>query len=292
MTTPELGRLNQVEPRTVWPSEASDFTPWLSLPDNLMLLGEALGIDLEIESSEQSVGPFRADLVCRESISDRRILIENQIERTDHTHLGQLMTYAAGLDAVTIVWIARRFTEEHRAALDWLNDITDEGFSFFGVEIELWRIGNSAVAPHFKVISKPNEWSRSVKRDAKKAELEELSETRRLYHDYWTAFSEYLGRVPSQIKLNKPPTGMWTVHSIGHGNRFQLSIRIGLRKREAEVLFVIREPARLAKYRWFLERKDDIERELGTGLEWRELPNGKESHVRRVFSDMDPSARA
>lgn len=102
---------------------------------------------MSLEGQEQNVGPFRADLLCKDASSDRWVLIENQIERTDHGHLGQLLTYAAGLQAVTIIWIAARFTDEHRSALDWLNEVTKEDISFFGLEIELWRIGDSPAAP-------------------------------------------------------------------------------------------------------------------------------------------------
>lgn len=287
MSEMRLGRLTSIEPRSVWEREATDFTPWLALPDNLALLGEAVGIDLELEAQEQNVGPFRADLLCRDMATEHWVLIENQIERTDHTHLGQLMTYAAGLDAAVIVWVARQFSEEHRAALDWLNHITDEKFRFFGVEIELWRIADSPIAPHFKVVSKPNEWSKSVKREADSGEL---SETRQVYYEYWMAFRDYLIQQQSPIRINTPPTGMWTVHSVGKTG-YHLSIRIGSQKREAEVLFIFREPLKTEKYNWFLQRKDEIERQLGTVLEWRELPDRKESHIRRVFPNTDPANR-
>ncbi len=138
----EFGRLERVELRQVWPHEATAFTPWLAQPENLKLLGDKIGIDLELEAQEANVGPFRADILCKDTLTNQWVLIENQLERTDHTHLGQLLTYAAGLKAVTIVWIANRFTSEHRAALDWLNEITDSGFNFFGLEVELWRIGD------------------------------------------------------------------------------------------------------------------------------------------------------
>src|SRR4029079_16711090 len=115
--------------------------------ENIAELGRAIGIEeLELEAKEQNVGPFRADILCKDGMGNW-VLVENQLERTDHSHLGQLLTYAAGLKAVTIVWIAQHFTEEHRAALDWLNEITDERISFFGLEIELWRIGESPIAP-------------------------------------------------------------------------------------------------------------------------------------------------
>ena len=124
MRPPVLERLERVPNlRGYWANEASDFTPWLASETNIELLSETIGFDLDVQQQEAAVGPFRADILCRDT-------------RTDHTHPGQLFTYAAGLDAVTVVWIAQRFNEEHRAALDWLNRITHEDFHFFGIEIE------------------------------------------------------------------------------------------------------------------------------------------------------------
>lgn len=116
-----LGRLQIVDLRDIWKTEATDFTPWLASEDNLKLLSETLGLELELEAQEKSVGPFRADVLCRNCGSEEWVLIENQLERTDHTHLGQLLTYASGLEAVTIIWVASHFREEHRSTLDWLN---------------------------------------------------------------------------------------------------------------------------------------------------------------------------
>src|SRR5688572_3350887 len=153
--------------REAWESESGDFTPWLAQEENIEQLSEALGLELEVEAQEKDVGPFRADILCKNTVDGTWVLIENQLERTNHGHLGQLLTYAAGLEAVTIVWISQRFTEEHRATLDWLNQITDERFNFFGVEVELFRIGTSPLAPNFKVVSKPNDWSKTVTDAAK-----------------------------------------------------------------------------------------------------------------------------
>lgn len=133
MAIPQLASIEKIEPRDVWQNEAGDFTPWLAQEDNLALLAKTIGIDFGFESSEKFVGPFRADIACRDT-NDHLVIIEDQLERTDHSHLGQLLTYAAGLDAVTVIWIARYFTDEHRAALDWLNRVTQEGINFFGVE--------------------------------------------------------------------------------------------------------------------------------------------------------------
>ena len=145
MANTPLGKLEPADLREAWTSEAGEFTPWLAKEENLALLGDTIGLELELEALEKNVGAFRADILCKDTASNSWVLVENQLERTDHTHLGQLLTCAAGLKAVTIVWIADRFTEEHRAALDWLNEITDDRFNFFGLEIELWRIGGSAL---------------------------------------------------------------------------------------------------------------------------------------------------
>ncbi|WP_415714466.1 hypothetical protein [Roseibium sp.] len=180
MLSVELGNLERVELRDIWASEAADFTPWLARAENLSILGDTLNIDLELEAQEKSVGPFRADILCKDIGNDNWVLVENQLERTDHSHLGQLLTYASGLQAVTIVWIAAHFTDEHRSTLDWLNKITDESFRFFGLEVELWRIGDSPAAPKFNIVSKPNDWSRSVARAARAIDDAELSDIRQM----------------------------------------------------------------------------------------------------------------
>ena len=222
---PGLGRLERVNLRDAWFGEATDFTPWLAQPENMALLGEAIGIELEVESQEANVGPFRADILCRDTINGHYVLIENQLERTDHTHLGQLLTYAAGLDAASIVWVAARFTEEHRAALDWLNNATSSGFNFFGLEIELWRIGGSAMAPKFNVISKPNDWSKAVREQAAGAQSGELTEFQRLHLEFWTQFRQYLEDRGSSIHSGRPSKDHWTNVAVGRTN-FGLSAGI------------------------------------------------------------------
>ena len=180
--------------------EASDFTPWLVEEENISLLGETIGVELEVEAQEKNVGPFRADILCKDTVTDKWVLIENQLERTDHSHLGQLLTYAAGLEAVTVVWIAEGFTDEHRAALDWLNEITDEKFSFFGLEIELWRIGDSPMAPKFNVVSHPNDWTKTVSRISRN----ELTSVQQLYLEYWTTLRDLLEERNGVIMPVKP----------------------------------------------------------------------------------------
>jgi hypothetical protein len=201
MNPPTLGRLEKVDLRKAWVSESSGFTPWLAQSENLKLLGEAIGLELELEAQEKEVGPFRADLLCKVTQSDSWVLIENQLEMTDHRHLGQILTYAAGLKAVTIVWVAQTIREEHRAALDWLNSVTTEQINFFGLEIELWKIGESPFAPKFNVVSKPNNWSKRVTEGVEKIEL---SETRSLQLAFWTAFRQFVEAKGSKLRLSKP----------------------------------------------------------------------------------------
>ena len=179
----DLGRLVQeTNLRSVWPGEATDFTPWLARPENLEVLEDALGLTLEVEGTEHGVGPYRADIVCRDD-EGRRVLIENQLEGTDHLHLGQLLSYAGGVDGRVMVWIAKRFTDEHRAAIDWLNTNTRDGVEFYAVEIQLWRIGASGLAPRFDVVCRPNAWTRSVVDP-------DTSRTR--HRLFWTKFAELI----------------------------------------------------------------------------------------------------
>ena len=159
MTVQPLGRLEKVDIREIWKNEAVDFTPWLAEPANIGLLGDTIGMELEVEAVEKDVGRFFADILCKDAASDRFVVIENQIENTDHDHLGKTITYAAGLEATAIVWIAKHFGEEHRAALDWLNEITGAEVAFFGLEVEAWKIGDSPAAPKFNVVCRPNDFT-------------------------------------------------------------------------------------------------------------------------------------
>ena len=207
---PSLGRLESVSLRDYWVKEDTEFTPWLAESENLEHLSETIGMELELIETETKVGPYRADLLCRDANTDAYVLIENQLEQTDHLHLGQLMTYAAGLDTVNIIWVAQKFNEEHRATLDWLNRITIEGFHFFGIEIELWKIGESAPAPKFNIIAKPNEWSKSVK-TKKQADWDARA---LMYRQLWSELLEHVSKNYPKVKTPNT-TGM-------HWIRFQL----------------------------------------------------------------------
>lgn len=214
-TSISLGQLQKVDIRDVWSNEAQDFTPWMAEEANIKLLGDTIGLELEVEAQEKDVGPFRADILCKDTATGNWVLIENQLERTDHSHMGQLITYAAGLKAVTIIWIASRFTDEHRAAVDWLNEITDGDFNFFGLEVEVWKIGESAAAPKFNIVSAPNNWTQTVSIKKKTIEQGDLTGAKQLQFEFWTAFREYVLEQDTVIKPTKPLPQVWMTISIG-----------------------------------------------------------------------------
>ncbi len=264
-----LGRLEPVALRDAWPNEASNFTPWLAEEANLAQLGEALGLQLERESVEKQVGSFSADILAKDVNSQQWVLIENQIAPTDHGHLGQLLTYAAGLDAHTVVWIAATFRDEHRAAIDFLNRATTDEFAFFAVQIELWRIGLSPFAPRFSVVAKPNNWSKQGQA-AKQAAEDELSDTQKAYREFWgglieRAKSQYpalaarqpyknSSQLAERLRGGNPDLSCNAVFTWDRGLRCEIYIDGTLAK---------------AAFRWLSNRKTEIEKEFGAPLVWK-----------------------
>ena len=148
---PEFSFQQTIDLRAIWPHEARDFTPWLA--ENLIFLSKPLDMDFELAATEKLVGDFRADIVCHDRINNTRVVIENQLDQSNHQHLGKVLTYAAGLDAATIIWIAEKFRPEHREALNWLNRNTPAALRFFGVEITVYQIAESPYAPAFTVVT-------------------------------------------------------------------------------------------------------------------------------------------
>ena len=189
---PELGTLLDVSLRDAWSHEAHSFTPWLA--DHLDVLAQKLGIPLELEGQEVPVDTFSADILDRNPIDDTLVLIENQLEGSDHTHLGQIMTYLAGLEARTIVWVAADLREPHLSALKWLNDHTDESFAFFAVKVKAVRIGDSPIAPVFEVLARPNNWERRVHAIAQ--ETRQMSSLGQFRKEFWT---HYVERFPDEL---------------------------------------------------------------------------------------------
>ncbi len=194
MSDIEFGRLADLPLREAWKHEALEFTPWLA--KNIEQLSEAIGLPLEIVGTEVAVESFSADILARNPMDDTRVLIENQLETTDHAHLGQIMTYLAGLSAHTVVWVAPTFREPHLSAIRWLNEHTSDGFSFFAVRARVVRIGSSPFAPVFDVIEKPNDWDRQVSAKRRSAEGTGSSELGNQREAFWQA---YVTRHPQTV---------------------------------------------------------------------------------------------
>jgi Domain of unknown function (DUF4268) len=287
----ELGRLERVDLRNIWQTEAGDFTPWLAREQNIAILSDAIGIDLEVEAQEKQVGPFRADILCKDTATNDWVLVENQLAKTDHTHLGQLMTYAAGLDTVTIIWIAAEVRDEHRAALDWLNDITNDDINFFGLEVELWRIGNSPVAPKFNVVCKPNDWTKSVSGAAKEIEKSDLTETQSLYLEFWTAFREYMESRGGLVRSTKAHPQSFQDFSIGRSGIW-LSVFLNNRDSRIGVILVFGGKHAKEHFKLLEKSRDDLTKTYGCELEWNPMPEKKQSNVRIVWDGADPSDKS
>lgn len=208
----DLDKIEKVELRDVWAHEALDFTKWLSQDASLKMLGDAVGVELELIETEASVGSFNVDIYAQEAGTGRKVIIENQLEDTNHDHLGKIITYAAGKGAEVVIWVVARARDEHRQAIEWLNQHTDSDFGFFLVEIELWRIGGSKPAPRFNVVEQPNEWTKTLK------SAEGLSETDRVKLSYWTKYREVAQATPEFLKVftpRKPSKDHWSNLSCG-----------------------------------------------------------------------------
>jgi len=272
----KLGRLEKLDLRTYWKKESTDFTPWLAKEENIQLLSETIGIELEVQSQEESVGPFSADILCKDTINDHFVLIENQLEKTDHTHLGQIMTYAAGLDAVTIIWISQKCTDVHRAVFDWLNMITDDTFTFFGIEIELYKIGDSPPAPMFNIVSKPNDWTKQVKRSTNS---QTETDTKLLQQEYWQGLKDYLEVNKSSIKTQNPLLQHWTNIAIGRSN-FHISATVNSRDNSINIwLNLMGEQAQKNFDKLYETAYENSFKEVNEDLVWDRMDGRKMSAV-------------
>lgn len=275
----DLSKITKLELREVWETEDKDFTPWLAEEENITELGKTIGIELEVEAQEKNVGPFRADILARDISANHYVLIENQLDLTDHKHLGQIMTYAAGLDAFTIIWIAKQFTEEHRAAVDWLNRITDEGINFFGIEIEVLKIGDSLAAPQFKIVAKPNDWTRSVKKAANDSNL---SDTKIKQRNYWTALKEYVSDNGNPFKMQKPLPQHWTNIALGKSG-FHLSLTVNSQKKQVTISFEINTESAKDNKKYFdilkEKYKESSKTDISQNITWMRLDDKKVSLI-------------
>jgi len=269
-----LGTLEQVDLREVWKHEATDFTQWLALPENIDQLAEVIlgGGALTVTGTEVNVGLYKADILAVDS-EDRVVVIENQLEQTNHDHLGKIITYAAGKQAEVMVWIVKQAREEHENAINWLNEHTDEHVHFFLIQIEAWRIGDSAPAPRFNVIAKPNDWLKVVKQDTTAGTPSDLKLQQQAFFELVT---ERGGDGAPHVKSwSKPLPQHWYDVRLG-SSKAQISVTLNSQRGYVgvEVYCNAKEP-----YYALVKQRDAIEAAVGMELDWQELPTKKASRI-------------
>lgn len=262
----EFGKIKTVDIKSIWKNEALHFTPWLA--DNLDKLSDLIGLDLELTSREAGVGDFSLDLLAKDVATNRNVVIENQFNPTDHKHLGQLITYASFYKANVIIWISEHVREEHRSAVDWLNNNTNDDIEFFAVEIEVIQIEDSKPALNFKLKANPNEWQKSNK----KSEQTEITGTQNLYVTYFQNLIDELRLKYKFTNARAAQPQNWYTFSTGvkgfvYGTSFaraervrtELYIDTGKGERNKEILCQLKAS------------QAEIEREFGESLEWDEM---------------------
>lgn len=279
----QLAKIEKVDIREIWKHEASDFTNWLAKKENLDLLSEEIGIDISLIQTEASVGKFNVDILAEEENTGRKIIIENQLETTDHDHLGKIITYASGYDAEIIIWIVKNVRDEHKQAVDWLNEHTDDKINFFAIQMELWRIVDSPCAPKFQIIAKPNDWAKAIKKVT--GASSELSDTKMTQLEFWTKFKEYVRDQNGKIRLRKPYPQHWYDISFGFSTA-HISLTVNSQTNQMGCEIYIPDSKQL--FHCLNENKEEIEEKLGFKLQWEELPSKKASRI-KLLEDADLS---
>jgi hypothetical protein len=276
----DLEKLEKVDLREVWGHEALDFTKWISQKENLEILGEEIGVEIKLKQTEANVGRFHVDILAEEESTGRIIIIENQLEDTNHDHLGKIITYASGYDAEIVIWVVRDYREEHQKAVAWLNEHTDEKIGFFLIKIELWKIGNSSPAPKFDVIVSPNEWEKALRTST---ETRELTETNLRQLEFWTGFKNFVQTKNSQIRLRTPRPQHWYDVSVGNSDA-HVALTINSRENLLGCEIYINRNKEL--FHFLQEKKGQIQNEIGEELEWVDAPVASRIKIKNHVSDV------
>lgn len=276
-----IGKLKEIDVRELWKHEQYDFSNWLAKAENLEYLNDILGLTLTDVNKEVYVGPYRCDLVAKDETTDATVIIENQLEATNHDHLGKIITYASGLKAKVIVWIVKEAKEEHRAAIEWLNNNTGTDVNFFLIEIHAYQIGDSLPAPKFEIIEKPNDFVKrgnqnSVDGDMTKSQAERLN--------FWEEFNSVVVQRGKPFNLRKASTDHWYDVAIGSSDAY---IVINLVNKYGNVVVELYITDNKPLYDKLHEQKDVIEDELGLQLEWKRLDAKKASRIKYYINGLN-----
>lgn len=276
-----LGKLKEVNIRDVWQHEQYDFSKWLSLPENIQELGDTIGLSLTDVETEKFVGGYRCDIICKDEITGKNVLIENQLEPSNHDHLGKIITYASGLDAAVVVWIVQEAREEHASAIEWLNKHTGDDLAFFLIEIHAFTIGDSKPAPQFRIIQQPNEFAKMVKEISKNTDLNE-SQTYRL--EFWNMFNNAIDERDKPFNKHKPSTDPWYTVAIGSS---KCHISIDLVNKENRIRISLWIPNNKELFDKLSIEKESIEEEANFQFEWDRLDGKKASRIYTYIKGLD-----
>ncbi|WP_027066152.1 DUF4268 domain-containing protein [Maribacter sp. Hel_I_7] len=270
-----LGKLNKVNLREYWAHEALDFTQWLAKEENIQLLSDEIGVSLVNVRPEEAIGRYNVDLVATDEDSERKVIIENQLEYTDHKHLGQIITYASGYNASMIIWIVKEVREEHQKAMEWLNNNTSADLSFFLIRMELWQIGDSPFAPKFHIIVEPNDWAKALQEST--TATKELTDTKLSQLDFWKQFMDYAKSNNTILRIGRKARAQhWYNISFGTSDA-HIALTISTRDNViASSIYISRSPELFDKFKL---NKEAIEEGLGFSLEWQELEGRLASRI-------------
>ena len=269
-----IGKLKEVDIRNLWKHEQYDFSDWLSQSENIKLLDDVLGLTLTDITKEAYVGSYRCDIFAKDESSGIKVIIENQLEASNHDHLGKIITYASGLDAEVIVWIVKQAKEEHRSAIEWLNNNTNSNVNFFLIELHAYTIENSIPAPFFEVIEKPNEFIKNSKINGEQDNLNK-SQSERL--EFWNRFNEILIDRGKPFNVRKATTDHWYDVALGTS---EAHVSINLVNKESVVCIDLYINDNKELFDSLYSKKDIIENDLGFKLIWDRLDNGKASRIK------------
>ncbi|MEF2619367.1 MAG: DUF4268 domain-containing protein [Clostridia bacterium] len=268
-----IGKLKEVDIRELWKHEQYDFSEWLSKKENIENLNEILGLTLIDISKETYVGAYRCDLFAKDETTGIKVIIENQLEVSNHDHLGKIITYASGLDAKVVVWIVKEAREEHRSAIEWLNNNTNSNVNFFLIEIHAYKIGESDPAPMFQVVEQPNDFIKNNK-STNRDESMNKSQSQRI--EFWNQFNNVVIERGKPFNIRKATTDHWYNVAIGTSDAH---IDITLVNKDSLIGVELYITDNKELFDKLYERKDEIEQELGFNLDWRRLDNSKASRI-------------
>lgn len=281
MSTVKIGKLTEVDVRDLWKHEQYDFSNWLAKEENIKLLDDEIGLTLMDINKEVYIGSYRCDLVAKDETTGQIVIIENQLEATNHDHLGKIITYAAGLDAKTIIWIVKEAREEHKAAIEWLNNNSSEEIGFFLIELHAYKINDSLPAPMFKVVEKPNNFTKTSKQNYSDKELNQSQNERLMF---WEEFNTVIVSKGKPFSVRKPTTDHWYDVAIGTS---EAHLAINLVNKENKIVLELYILDNKKLFDHLYEDKEKIENTLQMNLSWERLDGKKASRIKHDVLGLD-----